>query len=82
MTLKLVLKWNSSAACWVVDLYNANTGALILGGVMLVTGANLLEQFNYLGFKGTLRAQTDHDADAVPTFANLGSTGHLYFVGP
>lgn len=81
MNLKITIKWNPPAACWVADLADVN-GTLIVGGIPLVTGANLLEQFNYLGFKGQFIAQTDHDPDAVPTYADLGSTGHFYFVQP
>jgi hypothetical protein len=46
----------------------------------LVTGADLLEQFGYLDLGGAFIVQTDHDIDAVPTFANLGTAGRLYFV--
>lgn len=76
-----VLKWCSPAACWVADIYDSQ-GAALLRGVPLVTGVDLLGQFAYLEFLGQLYAQTDHDADAVPTFDNLGSTGHLFFVVP
>jgi len=64
---------------WVLDIYDAN-GRPKLTGVKLVTGANLLEGFEYLGFTGTLAVQTDHDTDALPTFDNLGLTSHLLFV--
>lgn len=78
-TYKLTVRWNPASASWVVDFADEQ-GVVILNGVPLVTGTNLLEQFDYLDFGGQLIAQTDHDVDAVPTFANLGSAGRLYFV--
>lgn len=75
------VRWNRYASCWQADIADVNDNP-VLDGVMLVTGADLLGQFEYLGFGGLLTASTDHDADAVPTFTNLGSEGHLYFTVP
>lgn len=64
---------------WTIDI--ADTfGNAILQGIPVVTGANLLEQYAYLGFVGGLWAQTTSDPDAVPTFENLGADGQLYWV--
>lgn len=71
--------WNDIAQCWVIDFYDANQ-TLILSGVPLVTGVNLLEPYPDLNFSGKLFVQTDHDLTAVPTFDNLGITSHLYWV--
>lgn len=73
------LRWNVTAACWLFDLRDSS-GALIIGSVPVIPGVNLLEQFDYLELGGTLVAQVDYDAAAVPTFDNLGSTGHLYWI--
>lgn len=81
MNLRMTIKWNPPAACWVADLSDEN-GNAIISGVALVTGADLLEQFGYLRFGGQLVVQTDHDTDAVPTFTNLGTEGHFYFLSP
>lgn len=69
---------------WLLDIFNGSDdpGAPIVSGIPLVTGANLLEQYDYLSFPGELWVTTDADPDAVPTFANLGSAGRLYFVMP
>ena len=75
---QLRFTWCQPAACWLLDIYDDN-GVLILGSVAIVTGADLLEQFGYLGLAGVMLAQTDHDPTAVPTFDNLGTTGHLFF---
>lgn len=78
---QLTVQWNRAAQAWVLDIADVN-GIPILSGVALVTGVNLLEQFAYLVLGGQLIVQTDHDTFAVPTYANLGSTGHLYYVVP
>jgi hypothetical protein len=75
----LTVKWNDAAECWVLDIADQNSNN-ILTGVPLVTGADLLAQYAYLGLGGSLYASTDHDLTAPPTFTNLGDTGHLYFV--
>lgn len=73
------LKWNGAANCWMLDISDA-TGKALVSGIPLITGADLLEQYRYLGIPGQLFVQTDNDTDAVPTKANLGTNGHLYFV--
>lgn len=72
-------RWNTFANVWVLDFADEN-GTPILGGVPMVTGANLLEQYDYLGFKGTLYAQNDVDPTIPPAFDNLGTGANLYYV--
>ncbi|WP_250538817.1 MULTISPECIES: phage baseplate plug protein [unclassified Caballeronia] len=79
VTYKMTIRWNVPAAAWMLDIADA-TGNPMVGSVPLVTGVDLLGQYAYLGFTGQLVVQTDNDPDAVPTFGNLGSTGHLYFL--
>lgn len=76
---QLNIYWNDPQQAWNVDLLDAN-GNPILQAVPLVTGANLLSQFKYLGIGGQLVVQTTNNASAVPTFQNLGDTGNLYFL--
>lgn len=80
---QMSLNWRDApiGGGWFLDIADAS-GNRILNGVPLVTGANLLAQYAYLGIGGELWVQTDSDAGAVPTFDNLGSTSHLYFVTP
>lgn len=73
------IRWNVASQCWLFDLRDANN-VLILGSIPVIPGVNLLEQFEYLELGGALFAQTDFDPNAVPTFDNLGSTGHLYWI--
>jgi predicted Zn-dependent protease with MMP-like domain len=76
---KLAFQWRDPSPGWVLDIVDS-TGNPIVQGIPLVTGVDLLEQFQYLGIGGQLRVQTDTLPDAVPTFANLGVNSHLYFV--
>lgn len=80
-TYTLTVVWNWVNASWILNIADAS-GNPILSGIPMVTGADLLEQFSYLGFGFQLIAQTDNAPDVVPTFADLGSTGHLYAIIP
>ncbi len=70
---------DTSEGGWFLDL-STNDGAPIVQGISIVTGADLLEQYAYLGIGGSLVVQTDHDVDAAPTYENLGQASHLFFV--
>jgi Concanavalin A-like lectin/glucanases superfamily len=75
----LTVKWNDFNNSWTIDIADVN-GNQILSGIPMVTGCDLLAQFKYLNFGGQLIAQTANNTDAIPTFANLGINGNLYFV--
>lgn len=78
---RITQRWNVATNSWVIDIADAGD-VPIIRGIPLVTGTDLLDQFEYLGIGGQLIAQTDHNPDAVPSYENLGSIGHLYFVVP
>lgn len=67
--------------CWVLDIGDAN-GNLLVAGIPLVTGVDLLAQYSYLGIPGALLVTTDRGAGEVPTFDGLGLTSHLYYATP
>ncbi len=69
---------DSYTAGWVLDIANESDEPII-GGIPLVTGANLLAQYEYLGIGVPLYVATDGNLDAVPTFTNLGLQCKLYF---
>lgn len=71
--------FNEASQCWSIDISDAENNPIV-HGIPMVTGVDLLGQYEYLGIGGALVAQTDYAADAVPTFENLGLTGRLYFV--
>lgn len=76
---QLRVHWCAPAQIWVLDIAS-NAGILLVGGIPLVTGADLLAQYRYLGIDGQLVAQTDFDLTAPPDFTNLGTLGHLFFL--
>jgi hypothetical protein len=73
------LTWNVPAQCWITDIADSD-GNPLAGGIPLVTGADLFEQFAYLGFGGQLLVYSDHAADIPPGWAGLGLTGHVLFL--
>ena len=62
---------------WFMDILDVKSVPIICG-IPLVTGADLLGQFGYLGLGGPLFVVTDADSAAVPTFDNLGTGSHLF----
>ncbi len=82
-TYNVRVTWNDAEeGGYTLDLGD-ETGAIIVAGIPLVTGADLLAQYRHLGFSGALFVVTDRDTGDVPTFDGLGVTSHLYYVtGP
>lgn len=79
LTYNLNVYWNPVSMCWCIDLADSLNNPVI-SGMVLVTGLDLLDQYAYLNLGGSLVVQSDYSADAVPQYADLGATGHLYFV--
>jgi len=75
----LRIVWNTIAGVWVLDIADTDNVPLVQG-IPLVTGADLLEQYQHLNFGGGIVVLTDANPDAVPTIENLGSSGRVYFV--
>lgn len=75
----LTFKWNKYQNAWVMDIADINN-VPIADGIPLVTGADLLSPYGYLGIGCKMIVQSSPDADAVPTFDSLGTTGALYAV--
>lgn len=80
---QIALNWCAPAACWMMNIADQN-GNAIVNGVPLVTGADLLAQFEYLGIGSGIGmfVQSDNDPDEVPSYGSLGSTSHLFFIAP
>ncbi|HEM8999478.1 TPA: hypothetical protein U2T46_001523 [Burkholderia cenocepacia] len=64
---------------WILDVADAS-GNLLVSGIPLVTGTDLLGQFGYLGFGGRLWVQGAASPDDVPTFDDLGVGSHVFWV--
>lgn len=75
---RLAVTWRDPYG-WFLDIARVD-GTALVSGIPLVTGADLLAQYAYLGIGGALVVVSDGDPDAVPTFDNLGSSAHLYYV--
>lgn len=67
--------------CWSLDIADEQ-GNQIVSGIPLVTGADLLAQYAYLGLGCSLYCTTDGDLSAPPRFYNLGKTAHLWLETP
>lgn len=79
--LIILCKWNDMPeGGWIVDISDFITNQSIIAGIPLVTGCDLLEQYEYLELGGSLVIFTDGDANAVPTLENLGVESNLYYV--
>lgn len=77
-TYNMDLAWNTVSENWVLDISDLSNNPLIQG-IPLITGADLLEQYAYVGLGVQLYAQTDNAPGVVPTYDNLGIDSHLYF---
>ncbi len=75
----LLLFWNAVQQGWFLNIGDNNNNPIV-SGIPLVTGADLLAQYEYLNFGGSLYVQTASDVDAIPTFTNLGTNSNLFFV--
>ena len=79
VALTMTSKWNEYCG-WVIDLYDGTTGEPMVMDIPLVVGADLLEQYRYLGLPGNLVVYTDGDQYATPTLSNLGVMSNLYYL--
>jgi hypothetical protein len=64
---------------WVMDI-NDDLGNPMACGIPLVTGADLLAQYEYLKFSGALYVVSAGDPSLVPSFPGLGSSSRLMWV--
>lgn len=62
---------------WVMDLMD-KSGSLIISGIPLVTGADLLAQYSYLALGFSLYVLCDDPTSVYPTKTDLGIRSHLY----
>lgn len=64
---------------WILDVAD-DLGQPLVSGIPLVTGLNLLGQYQHLGFAGGLRVTGAESPDDAPTSADLGRGAKLYWV--
>lgn len=77
--LTIVCRWNPEIPAWQLCLRDAVTGEPLLTCMPLVTGVDLLAQYQYLGLPGKLFCYTEGNGDAPPTLENLGIEAQLYY---
>ncbi|HHG9944815.1 TPA: hypothetical protein ACPZLH_000701 [Yersinia enterocolitica] len=75
-TIKIV--WRDAAG-WIMDLMDSG-GEVLLSGVPLVPGVDLLEQYPDLDISGAMVVGCDNGSPEYPTKTNLGGHSHLIFV--
>lgn len=64
---------------WNLDLMDS-AGTLMIGGIPLLTGSDLLAQYAHLELKFSLDVVCDRDGSENPTKTDLGIRSHLYVV--
>jgi hypothetical protein len=79
VSYQMSLVWNTQTNTWTLNIADS-AGNAILNGIPLVANVDLLTPYAYLNFGGQLIAQTDNEINTPPTYDNLGSLGHLFFV--
>ena len=72
VTYKFRVTWDHIYAYWLIDIAT-DEGEPILSGIPLVTGGDLLGQFDYMGLGFGLAMGGEE-----PTVDNLGITSKLY----
>ncbi|MDE8556127.1 phage baseplate plug family protein [Pantoea vagans] len=65
--------------CWLLDISD-NTGAILIAGLPLVTGTDLMEQFTHMGLGFSLLVVCDVPGQDYPTETDLGTRSHLYII--
>lgn len=63
---------------WLLDIADAD-GGLLVAGIPLVTGVDLLGQYRHLVFGGGLWLINASLSDDAPTYENLGIEAKLYW---
>lgn len=79
----MTCRWNDAPdAGWQAGFQDQLTNEQIIDNIPLVTGVDILDGLEYLGFEGNLVVYTNGDPNAVPTLDNLGVDSNLYFITP
>src|SRR4051812_13414872 len=77
---RFTLQWREVGLhAWILDIALAD-GTPLVGGIVLVTGADLLAAYKHLDFGGELWVWNAADRSEMPTFESLGDTVNLYFI--
>ena len=69
----------ASDACWMLDIGKPD-GTVLLAGVPLLPGGDLLAQHAHMEWPGALIVTNSREPGAAPKFSDLGTYAKLYFV--
>lgn len=72
-TWRISITWRD--LYWILDLQN--DGEPVISGIPLVTGADLLAQYGYMGLGFKLVVVCDDSTQDYPTKTDLGGRSHL-----
>lgn len=83
-SFRMVCRWNPEMPAWTVCLLDGETQAPLVTCLPLVTGTDLLAQFQHLGIVGSLFVYVDGGAgtEEIPTLESLGKEANLYYYVP
>lgn len=76
---RLRLQWNRPMRAWLLSVFTAG-GEEMIRGYALCTGTNVLHQYRYMGFSGTLLLAKESDTDGMPSRYDLGGESRLYYI--
>jgi len=76
-TFQMSVIWR--AEFWCLDLMDGS-GAMIIAGIPMITGYDLLTQYRHLNLGFSLYVICDVEGQENPTQSDLGTTSHLYAV--
>ncbi len=79
VSYRLTTRWCGAMSAWALDIAGPDNLPLV-SGIPIVTGADLLGPYAYLGIGGSIFVQSSGDLDAVPGFNDLGASGLVFFV--
>lgn len=74
-----LMRVNWRGSLWMLDISDATNNPLVLG-IPLITGTDLLEQYQHLGFGFSLVVICDVSGQENPTEFDLGNQSHLLIV--
>jgi hypothetical protein len=70
-------RWNIPGNYWVLNIAD-QYGDKLICGIPLITGLNLIEQYQYI-IQGGLWIISTENVYFDPTYTNLGITNNLYY---
>lgn len=80
ISYQLKTTWNGTASCWILDIASAD-GTPLASGLPLVPGVDILSQVPNIGIAGKIFVQGSPKS-VTPGYADLGTTGLVFFVVP